>query len=230
MKIINNIEPGSLEHMRRRVGKITMSRAKDLLTGGKGKTRMSYILDVVAERLSGEPIEGYHGIDMERGHFLEDWALQAFTLKTGLDVERVAMILSDDERIGASPDALIGSVAGVEIKCPKPRQHIRNMLQDGLKEYIPQVQGNLWLTNRTIWYLVSYCPWVKHYPLHIQAVDRDEDMIQRLADSAVDAANTVDDFVFKTRAMEPSANTLDQADQARKAWENVLADETEVII
>ena len=50
--------------------------------------------------------------------------------------------MHDDERIGCSPDGLIHE-CGIEIKCPAPRQHIRNVLADGMDDYITQVQGNI---------------------------------------------------------------------------------------
>ena len=110
MKIVEKVEQGSPEWYALRCGRITMSKADALLAKGKGITRQNYLLDVAAERLSGEVVDGYYNADMERGNFLEDYALQAFTLATGLKVKTVGFVIADDERIGCSPDAL-----GVEV-------------------------------------------------------------------------------------------------------------------
>lgn len=230
MKILNDFEQGSLEWHKARCGKITMSHSKELLTGGKGRMRQSYILDVVAERLSGEPLDSYYNADMERGNFLEEWALKAFNQLTGLEVSRVGFVLQDDERIGCSPDGLIGDDAGIEIKCPKPRQHIRTIFEDGVEDYRKQSLGNMWVCEREHWYIVSFCPWVKSYPLYIKRINRDELIISKLAASAIDAANTVDELAEKARSHESTKWISELSEQARDAWENVLADNSEVII
>ena len=162
--IVHKCEQGSEEWQKLRCGVVTMSHAKELLTGGKGKTRQSYILDVVSERLSGKPIESYSSFDMQRGQFLEPYALIAFEKANKRHIERVGFITTDDGRIGCSPDGLVGEYAGIEVKCPNPRQHLRNILSDGLSDYTAQMQGNLWITGRFQWLLVSFCPWVECYP------------------------------------------------------------------
>lgn len=229
MKILNHFEQGSLEWAQQRCGLITMSNAKALLTGGRGKTRESYLLDVVAEQLSGEPLEGYYSIDMERGNFLEEWAVRAFEKATELTVDSVGFVLHDDERIGCSPDGLIGENEGIEIKCPKPRQHIRNIFNDGISDYRDQAQGCMWITDRAAWYIVSYCPWVKQYPLYIKRINRDQNVIDKLAKSAIEGADWVDDLVNKAKQDRVLTERIASiAAQSRDAWENVLADNSEV--
>lgn len=229
MKIISDFEQGSVEWLKARCGKITMSNAKALLTGGKGRTRQSYIYDVLSERLSGEPIEGFKSIDMERGNFLEPYALQAFSKMTGLKVQRVAMVLADDERIACSPDALAGSDAVVEVKCPRPRQHIRNMFADGIEDYRQQAQGNMMVTKRERCFIVSFCPWVTFKPLYIKLINHDRDLIQRLQVSATDAADTVDSLEEVVQAATSPEEVLKLARGAMESWENVLTEESEVI-
>lgn len=227
MRILDAFEQGSMEWHQARCGKVTMSRAKDLLTQGKGKTRQSYILDVAAERLSGESIEGYYGLDMERGNFLEPHALQAFTEATGQKMQTVGFVLHDDERIGCSPDAL-SEPAGVEIKCPKPRQHLRNIYGDGMKDYYPQAQGCMWVCERKHWYIVSFCPWVKQRPIHIELIERDDALIERLAVSAIDAADEVDCIVGRAVDADLPRSVFDTAENARSLWENAIATNDEV--
>lgn len=229
MIILDHFQQGSMAWLEARVGRITMSRAKDLLTGGKGKTRQSYILDVAAEKLSGEPVEGYTSIDMERGTFLEPWAVKAFEAATGMQVAPVGFVIGDDERIGCSPDGLLGHDAGLEIKSPKPRQHLRNIFGDGMDEYAPQAQGGMWLTGRDCWFVVSFCPWVKQYPLHIRLLKRDEDVIAKLAESATKAADEVDEICARAVSEHSLSNRVfDVADRAAQAWGNVFADSSEV--
>ena len=230
---IFNMQQGSLEWAKLRCGKITMSRAKDLLTGGKGITRMNYIFDVVAERLSGEPIDGYYGIDMERGNFLEEWAINALQEHLNVDVQTIGFVCLDkDDRIGCSPDGLIeGYKAGVEIKCPKPRQHIKNALYDGFNDYAAQVQGQMWICEKDHWYLASFCPWVKQMPLHVLRLERNDEIIKKLSESALNAADTVDEIVKEATTQQPLLSSVAAiADEARDAWDNVLADNDQVQI
>lgn len=228
MKLLNDFEQGSLEWANQKCGKITMSHAKELLTNGKGKTRQNYIMDVTSERLSGQPIEGYYNMDMERGNFLEEWAVKAFTKATGLEVQRIGFALFDDERIGCSPDGLIGDDAGIEIKCPRPRQHIRTIYADGIDDYRPQAQGNMWICEREHWYMVSFCPWVTQYPIYIKRITRNQPVIDALADSAIRAADEVDELARK--ALEAKATPLIEsiAVQAKAAWESAISENSEV--
>lgn len=106
MKIFEKVEQGSPEWFALRCGRITMSNAGALMTKGKGITRANYLMDVCAERLSGEVIDTMKTYDMERGSFMEEYALRAFQVATGLEVRAVGFVIADDERIGCSPDAL----------------------------------------------------------------------------------------------------------------------------
>jgi len=228
MKMLRHFDQGSEEWLAQRCGKVTMSHAKDLLAGGKGKTRQSYILDLVAERLSGKPLDNYWSVDMQRGAFLEEYAVAAFEAALqDMIVTRVGFVLANDERIGCSPDGLIGLSGGIEIKCPALRQHIRNVLADGMDDYIPQVQGNLWVCERERWFIVSFCPWVEAFPLHIKIVRRDEDMIKKISASAICAADEVDAMVNAPFG-KYGKRVAEIAKDAKEAWESMQAGNDEV--
>lgn len=229
MKILDHLQQGSQEWLDQRCGKITMSHAKELLTGGKGKTRESYLLDVVAERLSGQPIEGYYGLDMQRGNFLEDWALKAVEQQLGVKLRKVGLIISDDGRIACSPDAL-GDGYGVEIKCPDPRQHLRNILGKGMQDYKPQCQGGMWVTGYEGWILASFCPWVTQCPLIMVTVDRDQGIIDKLEESAISGADFVDMAAKSVNSDHLDPSILEQSVKARAAWESACAEKSEVIL
>ena len=226
--IVHKCEQGSEEWQQLRCGVVTMSHAKELLTGGKGKTRQSYILDVVSERLSGKPVDSYSGFDMQRGQFLEPYALKVFEQANETLIERVGFITTDDGRIGCSPDGLIGEDSGIEVKCPNPRQHLRNILSGGLSDYVAQVQGNLWITGRDQWVIVSFCPWVDCYPLYCSVVTRDEIMIASLSQSALNAVEEIDDAIRNVSIYTPTRTIHDIASEARKAWESTFAINDEV--
>ena len=228
MKILTHFEQGSDEWLAQRVGKVTMSHAKELLTGGKGKTRQSYILDLVAERLSGKPTERYLSMDMQRGIFLEEYAVAAFeAAMPDMLVLNVGFVIHDDERIGCSPDGIIDENCGIEIKCPAPRQHIRNVLADGMDDYYAQVQGNMWICERENWYVISFCPWVNDFPLYARVIYRDEEMIKKISESAIRAADEVDEMLILP--VNRYGNRVSEiAKDARETWESMQAMESEV--
>lgn len=226
--IVHKCEQGSEEWQQLRCGVVTMSHAKELLTGGKGKTRQSYILDVVSERLSGKPIESYSSIDMQRGQFLEPYALKLLEEVNGAPIDRVGFITTDDGRIGCSPDGLFGEMAGIEIKCPNPRQHIRNIKSNGFDDYIAQVQGNMWITGRQLWYLVSFCPWVTQNPFYYEVINIDNEIVKKIKESAISAANEIDYLVAELSEILPDKRIISMASEARIAWESTFAINDEV--
>lgn len=227
MKILTHFEQGSDEWLAQRVGKVTMSHAKELLTGGKGKTRQSYILDLVAERLSGKPTERYLSMDMQRGTFFEAFAIAAFSAALEEIITKVGFVMHDDERIGCSPDGIIDENCGIEIKCPAPRQHIRNVLSDGMDDYYAQVQGNMWICEREKWYVISFCPWVEDFPFHIRQIYRDDTIIKAISDSSRRAADEVDELV-NAPVNRYGKRVSEIAKDARESWESMQAMKSEV--
>jgi len=187
--IILNCEQGTDEWFNARLGVITMSNAKALITMNRkgdqyGATRTSYLNNVAAEILSGKASENISTWQMERGSLLEKYALKAYQAETGIDIETIGFgYLNNEMRIGASPDGLSKS-GGLEIKCPSPKKHL-STLQNGFpKEHNAQIQGNMWIFERESWDFVSYCPEFKSYPLYIKTIERDEQVIDKIKTSS----------------------------------------------
>ena len=83
----------------------------------------------------------------------EPVAINLFEKVTQLSVQRHIPTIHNGI-YGATPDGFINDDAGLEIKCPYSSHE--------LPETIPlfhmcQIQGNMWVTNRPIWY---YAVWV----------------------------------------------------------------------
>lgn len=159
---IHDVAQGGVDWSILRSGKVTASEMDALVTP-RGKIKdgaglKTYLYKKVAEAWLGGPLAELNIWDMEQGHILEEFARPAFALETGLDVSTVGFITTDDERAGCSPDGLIGSTAGVEIKCPHVDTHIGYVLDGVLpKDYVLQVQGSLWVTKFPKWYFYSFC-------------------------------------------------------------------------
>ena len=180
MKIIDCIQ-GSPEWHAARLGVASASNFSKILAKGQGKTRKAYMLRLAAEILSSEPQETYSNAAMERGIEIEPQAREYYEGLNGVKVEQVGFCKLDDN-IGCSPDGLVGTDGGIEIKCPNTTTHITYILADKLpSEYVAQVQGSLWVTDRKWWDFISFDPRLKGRPSWSIRVERDEAYINKLA-------------------------------------------------
>jgi len=202
---------GTPEWKEMRLGKITASRFADVLTRPRSKadrlrgdlsaTAQSYLLDLVAEHLTGEEQGPPTTWAMQWGIDCEPAAKEVYAELTGQEVQEVGFLAHPEEpMIGGSPDGLVGEKGGLEIKCSaNTRIHLGYMLEGILPtQYAVQVQGLLWLTGRQWWDFVSYDPRIKgpgSLPLALWRlrVERDGDYIETLA-AAV--------FAFRDKLLE----------------------------
>lgn len=182
---------GTPEWHAKRLGKVTASRFKDLQTNprsGKGlsQTARSYMLDLIAEKLTLEP-QGFTGNKAtEWGDEHEDDAVACYEAATGDVVDRVGFCERPDlPDVGCSPDGLIGEEGGCEIKCPfTTRVHLEYWLGGVCpQEHIAQVQGGMWVTGRSWWDFCSYDPRIQDAKLALFKIRvyRDEKYIDNLA-------------------------------------------------
>lgn len=113
---------------------------------------------------------------------MEGFAREAYELETGNVVQQVGFITHPDfPSVGASPDGLIGTDGGLELKCPRSSAiHLERFLSGIPAEYIPQIQGCMWVTGRKWWHFCSYDPRMpaSHQLLHI-LVPRDDLIMHR---------------------------------------------------
>lgn len=157
-------------HAARR-GKITASRFDDVLTqprskaakaaGEMSKTANSYMLEIIAEMLTGIDQGPPTTFAMEHGNTFEPEAREVYENRFGVKVEQCGFITHPEHpEIGCSPDGFVGDEGGIEIKCPfNTAIHLGYVLAGELpKDYAAQVYGGLWITGRTWWDFVSYDP------------------------------------------------------------------------
>lgn len=178
--IVYDVEQGSEEWLKLRLGRPTASEFSRIITPKKRKFSDgadSYINQLIGESMAlhypvGAP--SYTSRAMEWGNETEGEARRWFAMETGLEVRQVGFITTDDGRFGASPDGLVGTDAGLELKCPNPETQVR-YLREGVcpAEYLPQVHGGLVVGSGTLthWWFLSYCPGLPPFKLR---VDPDE--------------------------------------------------------
>lgn len=178
-----------------RMGIPTASGFSKLITPtGKPSTSADgYINELVAERITGKCVEIYVNEAMQRGTDLEPEARSFFVFFAGLDVTDAPLCLHDTIDAGASPDGFVGDDELLEIKCPSASTHLEYLRNNCLPaKYIPQVQGQLWITGKRKAHFVSYHPDLK--PLII-CVERDEVFIDKLQSEVIKAVDKINQLV-----------------------------------
>jgi predicted phage-related endonuclease len=177
MKIYTDIEQGTQQWFDIRLGKFTASHAQAIATNGKGLETLVY--DKVAEILTRKMKESYTNSDIERGKELEEMARNTYELETGIAVTRVGFI-EKSERVGCSPDGLIGEDGLQEIKCINDANFVKYMhLRDIDKDHIWQMQMQMDVTGRKWCDYVVYNPNFPK-PLIITRIERDNSAIERI--------------------------------------------------
>jgi hypothetical protein len=169
-----------------RLGIISASRFSDVLAGGAGKTRHSYMLKLCNELLSGVHQQGYQSPDMLRGTRQEPAARREYEFITGNSVNEIGFAINN--HCGCSPDGLVGADGGIEIKCAKSTVQALIIKAGKMPpKHKPQVQGCMKVMECDWWDFVSYCPDVKDPKdyLFIERIMRDEKYIKRL-DNAIE--------------------------------------------
>lgn len=177
---------GTEEWHKARLGKVTASRIADVIAKTKtgwGASRANYMAELLAERLTGVPVEQYQNAAMKWGADTEAEARAAYSFMRDAEVVEVGFI--DHPKIpmtGASPDGLIGDDGLVELKCPNTATHVDTLLGATVpQKYVHQMQWQMACTGR------KWCDWVSYDPrlpgsmqLFVQRVPRDDVMIPTL--------------------------------------------------
>jgi hypothetical protein len=187
MRIVE-CEQGTPEWLRARCGIATASNFADILARSRdrkeeGVTRRNYRARLVVERLAGRPVEGgFSSYATKQGQEREPAGRERYMVATGNYVEQVGVCLHDTLECGASPDGLIDTDGGLELKCPELSTHLEYLRRkDEPPEYRAQIQGNLWITGRAWWDFASYNPdFPEHLQLIVRRVLRNDDYIASL--------------------------------------------------
>lgn len=187
MEIIN-CEQGSEAWFRFRAGIPTASEFGTILTKGRGgadsKSRRTYMLRLAGERLTGEPMETFSSVHMERGKVMESEARDFYALLHSVDPYQVGFI--KDGQKGCSPDSLIGESGMLEIKTALPHILLDLILKGEFPpDHKAQTQGQLWIAQREWVDIIVYWP---SLPPFVRRAHRDEAYIADLS-SAVDQFN-----------------------------------------
>lgn len=180
--IIHDVAQNTPEWAALRCGVPTASRFSDIVTasGAASESAERYMLHLLAERMMGTPIEENSSSWQERGKDLEIDAVRFYELQRDVETVPVGFITTDDGRIGASPDRLVGETGLLEAKSPSPWVHVGYLLQSGkaYSKYKVQCQGQLWVAVREWVDILSFAP---EMPPSLHREERDEKFIEKLS-------------------------------------------------
>lgn len=163
-----------------RLGCVTASRTADVMAktkSGYSASRANYMAQLICERLTGEPSEGFTSAAMQWGTETEPTARAAYEFVKNLDVQEVGFVRHPSiENFGASPDGLVGDDGLIEIKCPNTATHIDTLLSDKVpQKYITQMHVQMICTGRKWCDFVSFDPRLPvDLQLYVSRVDLDQ--------------------------------------------------------
>ena len=183
---IKNVEQRTKEWFQMRLGVITGSRCKNIFRSNN----LSFIDELIAERLSGEIIESPTTAAMRHGIMMEPVALDEYRMRTGLDVREIGFCIHDNlDYLAISPDALVYQngtpIGGVEIKCPSTKNHIQYIRMNKVpSEYLSQVLHYFIVIDSLEWVdFVSFDPRIQKnlfiFRLNRNDTDVDNDIEMR---------------------------------------------------
>lgn len=182
---------GGVDWLRERAGHATASRFCDILAVSKKdgkplKARDDYLMELVVERITGEPIETAASFAMKWGTDAEPYARSQYEADTGAMVREVGFAKHPTiEWAGASSDGLVGASGGIEIKCPfNSAIHLQTWAEGMPEHHKPQVFGQMWILGLDWIDFCSYDPRMQnggaHLKLYRQRIMRDDAYIADL--------------------------------------------------
>ena len=186
MNIIKTCEQGSAEWLTMRLGKVTASKMSDVLSKGRGtapsKTAETYMMELIAERLTGQSKPFFENDAMRWGTETEPQAREMYSVNNDFVIVEEVAFVEHNEFIGISPDGMIGDDGLLEVKCPNTTTQLKRALSDGYSaDYKAQIQAQLWVTERQWCDFVSFDPRLDCKAGYLQQrVLRDEEYISEM--------------------------------------------------
>lgn len=176
LTIYPELEQGSDEWLQARCGILTASVVGKLLTPklqlADNETSRGVTETLVAERLTGHVDYVHPTFDMQRGSLDESYARDLYR-EQHAPVQEVGFATNtfNGHTLGASPDGLVSTTGGLEIKSPKAKTHLRTILAGEVPaEHLPQIQTSMLVLERDWWDFESYSG---GWPIYVKRVYAD---------------------------------------------------------
>jgi putative phage-type endonuclease len=203
------------EWLQARVGKVTASRVGDLMArtrNGWAASRQSYAIELIVERLTGQPAEKYVSAAMAWGIDMEPEAKLAYERKAGMRILECGFLPHPKiEMAGASPDGLVGDFGLIELKCPTSATHIATLLGEPIdRKYVQQIQMQLACTGRAWVDWVSYDPRLPEpFDLFVERVHRNDEEIDQLEYEINNFIEEIDSTIERLRSFAAQRGKCD---------------------
>lgn len=175
MDTTTNYRQGSAEWHKQRIGKFTSSEIHRLLTepkssedkkaGKLSEGALTYVLEKVHEEITGEADAGFDNIATVWGVQNEPLAREWYSKINNVEVLEDGFNEAN-KHYGGSSDGKVGTIGGIEIKCPyKGAIHLDHCLIESqeymkkhFKEYYWQCVSNCFINGCEWWDFVSFDP------------------------------------------------------------------------
>ena len=170
-----NCEPQSSEWFACRLGRLGSSEFHKVITPKTLKISSQapgVMYRLLAEWMTGQPVENFTSEWMERGIELEDAAVRAYEALTDNETSRGGHFTTDDDLLGCSPDRLIGDDGDLELKCPLIQTQVKYALEGLDEEYKLQLQGRMMIHGRDWVDIFSFHPRLSVPPLRVFRDDK----------------------------------------------------------
>ena len=185
---------GSQEWHTARLGRVTASKISDLMArGAKGQKLAgwdNYMAQLLTERLTGQPTEGFTNAAMQHGVETEPQARAAYEFLTDNPVTEIGFVVHPHIcGSGASPDGLVSIDGLIEIKCPNT------------KKYVSHMQWQMACTGRKWCDFASFDPRLPdEMHLFVRRVERDDETIAQMEAAVSEFLAELDEKVTALRA------------------------------
>lgn len=201
MIIIEDIEQGTPEWLKLRLGVATASNFQKIVTtnGEPSKSRSKYMYQLAGEILSGEKTDSFFSTSMAKGVEREDESRSYYEFATDREVKQVGFVFLDERKsIGASPDGLVDPDGGFETKNAEAHIQVERHEKGWSRAmHYQQVHGCMWVCQREWWDLQSYSRGIA--PLRIRYL-RDEKFINLLSKRIEEFIDELNNLVARIRS------------------------------
>lgn len=178
------------------------------IKSGWGASRANIMAQIIAERMTGVPQEGYINAAMQHGIDTEPMAREAYQIANWCEVEQVAIVYHPTIKgTHCSPDGLVGDDGMVEFKCPNTATHIDTLLSKSFDgKYLAQCQWQMACTGRKWVDLVSFDPRMPaDLQMFVLRIHRDDERIAELEAIVSEFLAEVDDKIARLQEIRLEA-------------------------
>jgi len=213
--VYKDLEQGTPEWFKARLGVVTASQVKLILTPtlkvAKNDKVRAYAYELAAQRENGWIEPHYSGGQCERGHFEEPIARDAYSENYAPAYEE-GFITNDEHgfTMGFSPDGLVGDDGVIEIKSRLQKFQVETIAKDEVPaEYMLQIQTALLVSRR------AWCDFVQYsngMPMFVKRVYPDMKMIKAIIEAVSSFEEAVEMIRESYRANASNFITTDFID------------------